>query len=241
MAFRSAATTAHGSTDWTANAPSGVTAGDREIALVSQDNAGATVTFPSGFGTPQSADLSGPDSQTVWVAERVVAGGDSYAFTSSTSNSGVTHILAFSGRHASTASTFGTATQNTSSNPSPISASCNGVTAANGDDVALVLGIDITSSGATASWSTPPTNYTQRSASSSSLGCALTCSRDNVSAGATGALTGTITLSAGNAGYGGYAIAIPASGGGASPALDDSGVSPGTMESQSSPSVISIW
>lgn len=214
MAFRSAATTAHGSTDWTANAPSGVTAGDREIALVSQDNAGATVTFPSGFGTPQSADLSGPDSQTVWVAERVVAGGDSYAFTSSTSNSGVTHILAFSGRHASTAATFGTATQNTTSNASPISASCNGVTASNGDDVALVLGIDITNSGATASWSTPPTNYTQRSASSSSLGCALTCSRDNVSAGATGALTGTITLSAGNAGYGGYAIAIPAAGGG---------------------------
>lgn len=30
-------------------------------------------------------------------------------------------------------------------------------------------------------------------------------------------------------------------GGGGSPALDDSGVSPGTMESQSSPSVISIW
>lgn len=29
--------------------------------------------------------------------------------------------------------------------------------------------------------------------------------------------------------------------GGGSPALDDSGVSPGTMESQSSPSVISIW
>lgn len=214
MAFRSAATTAHGSTDWTANAPSGVTAGDREIALVSQDNAGATVTFPSGFGTPQSADLSGPDSQTVWVAERVVAGGDSYAFTSSTSNSGVTHILAFSGRHASTASTFGTATQNTTSNSSPISASCNGVTAASGDDVALVLGIDITSSGATANWTTPPTSYTQGSTSSSGLGCALTCYRENVGSGATGSLTGTITLSAGNAGYGGYAIAIPSSGGG---------------------------
>lgn len=37
------------------------------------------------------------------------------------------------------------------------------------------------------------------------------------------------------------AIEIYASGGGGSPALDDSGVSPGTMESQSSPSVISIW
>ena len=97
----------------TANAPSGVSSGDRLIALLSQDGAGATITPPAGWTQIGNADNFSPDSQTVRAFEKIATGADSYAFTSNLTSDALIHVLRLTGRHASTASACQVTTNST--------------------------------------------------------------------------------------------------------------------------------
>lgn len=214
MAYRSSSSTSFaGTSALTATAPAGVVSGDRLLALITDDNAAQTLTPATGWAASiGNADLATPDGQSIEAFEkRNASGSDSYNFVASGTNEAIVQVLAFSGRDTVAPATI-TVTTNTTANATPIAVSLSGVTALEGDDVAALLAMDQTSS--TDVWdSTAPTGYTERQDVGNAAWCvAAVSTRDNVSAGATGALTMTSTRTAGSgtAGYGGFVVAIPA-------------------------------
>ena len=97
----------------------------------------------------------------------------------------------------------------------PISVTLTGVTAASGDDVVFFADLDKTVN--TDVWSsTPPASYSEQQDVDNGWSYGYLATRDNVTAGATGALTATATRTSGtgNAGFSGWVFSLPSSGGG---------------------------
>jgi MSHA biogenesis protein MshQ len=217
MAFRSVAVTTNTSTsNHVANVPAGATTGDWLLAFLNID-VSQTVNTPAGWTALANADLTGPDGQTNRCFYRAASGSEpaSYTFTTSGSNSGIAVMAAWSGRDTGTAPVAQT-TVNTSANTTPITMAATGITASSGDDIAAWYGLDITVGADTWSFS-PPSSYTEVSDTSNGdwAACSLTV-RDNVSAGATGSLSGTATRTSGSgdAGWAGIVVRMASSGGG---------------------------
>lgn len=222
MAYRSSAsaTVIGGSTNILAT-PAGVAVHDYLGALYCDDGAGGGYTVATGWTERVNNDLAAPDGQTIRYVDKLDAtGSDSFTFNTGTGGGhGSLITAAWSGRDNTTPrSTTPVSTNNTSSNTSPISISATGITATANDDIAVWSNLDQQTGGDTWGYSAA-TNYTERQdigggdwAASSQLQ-----TRDNVSAGATGALTYTATRATGssNAGYGVIVVAIKAAGGAA--------------------------
>jgi hypothetical protein len=172
------------------------------LAVLSAYNA-LTVTWPSGF-TQISSDSStannGPNG-FLYVAQNPNASTavTSYAPSFNVTTDPVVIIAEHSGRSASLTSNVQASGQ-IGSSASPVSTPLTGVTAANLDDILWLGGcLDSTNTGA---WVlTPPGSYTSRQTSdvqtSGEYAVLNLSTRDAVSAGATGTLTGTYT----NAGH----------------------------------------
>lgn len=232
MAFRSQGTAVslgNGvSGSMTPGTPAGAAANDILFIFSSQDGGGATTyTWPSGFTELFNSHFTTPDGQAIAVAWKRAVGGDSLAVSrSSTTGSWVLRCLAFSGRDTGNPPVGSTAATNTASNASPTTVTANGVTALAGDDLLWIGGLDVTAATSSSTF-TQPTGYTSQGVtidSSDHFDVVGIATKDNVSAGATGSVAGTLTHS-GSAGWAAFLIRIPAAAAGGAMVGESDGTS----------------
>lgn len=223
MAYRNSTSAGGTAYPATVAVPAGAATDDIAILAISIDVASLpTFTWPSGFTQFDAATLSGPDGHAYGSAWKRLTGADSgnYSITPS-AGSGNDHLVdcaLFSGRHTTNPPVASTLATNTTANSSPISVSANGVTAVTGDDLLWIGAADATSAPGGTSWS-PPSTFTERQDDVNIVGSGWCngsiASKDNVSSGATGTITGTFIATA-TAGWFASLVRIPAASGAAS-------------------------
>lgn len=219
MAYRSSASAKSDTGGNLTATPAGVQANDYLGGFWTQDANPGAPTYPTGWTQRADASLSSPDGQDAFYADKVAAGGDSFAFTTAAGNANMLITAAWSGRDTTAPRTFVQPTTNGSSNASPVSAAAAGGTAVAGDDLAAFFASDQTV-GSDVWVFDPPTSpgtFTERVDDHTTDWTAATLATlDNVSAGATGNITSTITRSSGtgNAGWRAVIVAIKAAAGG---------------------------
>lgn len=219
MAYRSSAVASAATGAITAT-PVGVQAGDYLGGLFTVDNAVSTAVLPAGWSQQASVvhPAGSPDGQTTVYADKVAAGGDSFQFdnTVAVSSARALTTAAWSGRDTiNPRSTAPITTLNTVANgPNTVSATYNGITASQSDDVGIFWFTDQDTGGERFTSSTI-TNYTKRQdgvATDWVSGIGVQ-TRDNVNAGATGNFSATLTdgaFLARLAGYGAVVVALQA-------------------------------
>lgn len=186
-------------------------ANDIVILSINTDTTGTTLNFPAGF-TALCTPAAGFDQHNASAWKRISApDAGTYTFGSlgsSTDWAVVATVL--SGRDTTNPPECGTATSNTTSNNSPVSITAPTLTALTGDDIVYVGGADVDALGIANVW-TAPGSYTSRQSPESSGGWAAMniSTRDNVTAGATGAVTATLTLTSASSRWQAYLIRIP--------------------------------
>lgn len=196
----------------TATVPSGVVSGDIVVCVVSIDDSGDSFTWPSGFVELYDVDNS-TDGHSHGVAWKRLTAADSGSYTITHANgtgaSFVTQCAAFSGRSSVSDPTASDNVSN-ASNASPVSVSATGVTAFEGDDILWIGALDTTVSNPGTTFASP-LDYTERQDTNYIWNSVSLATRDNVSAGSTGTVTGTATLTNGVAGWHGFLVRMPSS------------------------------
>lgn len=221
MAYRDSTAATTTGTSINATKPALLQTGDILLCYLITDiglNAPApTITAPAGWalisGSNQGSNSSAPDGFTSWVYWKLASNSEPSTWNFA-QNGGSTQIIAIvtchSGRNPNpTFITHGSV--NTTGNATPVTVSDSGITANTNDDIVVFATGDITVG--TDTWGfSPPTNYTERQDTQVSFDVATAATRDEVSSGATGTLSPTLTRSAGTgtSGWGIFVIAIPA-------------------------------
>lgn len=185
------------------------------LAININGRTSATVTWPAGFTELGHAATTTSNNGTlgvIYAAEKAVASGEPGSYNVSIDGAATDIVgggITFSGR-SSSLSTVITQTNDAASSLSPVSIPLGGVTASLNDDILWIGGV---SAGVYAgTWSTtPPTSYTSRIDRTDASGIALLnfSTREAVSAGATGTLTGSSANVANLADSMGIVIALP--------------------------------
>jgi hypothetical protein len=216
MAFRSSAVTALTGGATAATMPTGIVVGDQlRAVLFIDDTSTLTITAPTGWTLLDTILNSAPDGQNALLYSRTADGNEStqrtWSWPGAPTNNAQIIVGAWSGR--GTGHTFFTQTSDQNSNASPVTCALASGTAATGDDIAWFGGIDPTSF--STGWvEGDPAGYTTRSnASVGWVTCGL-ATKDNVSSGAVGTLSGTFTQAGKVAGFLGFVLALPVAGGG---------------------------
>jgi hypothetical protein len=214
--FVSSSSTSGNASSLEVTAPAGIQEGDILIAIWSQGGAGnATITWPSGF-TLLASSNSATATNTNRIAVKVATGSEpsSYTIATSVGDLCVAGVAAWRGRDTAAVLSAQTTLAETAQE-APITVNLTGVTASAGDDIAwIAMRVPSAGGNLTSPLWTPPTSYTERIDVNATLYISMSlATRDNVSAGATGTLAGTIGASD-DAGYAGFVVALPASGGG---------------------------
>jgi hypothetical protein len=205
--------------------PAGLADGDTvTLAVRDPGQTAPTITWPSGFtqrgrATNSGASAGRAESISVATKENVTAASEPANYSISTSGGGGSDLtaeaVANSGR-ANSAPTV-TTTNDAGTGTSTVSIPLAGGTAATGDD-AIWFGA-ISYNGASSPWvTTPPAGYTLRQDQGDTgafyggnIGGAT---KDALSSGAIGTLTGSAALASASADSYGIVILLPASGGG---------------------------
>jgi hypothetical protein len=212
-AFRSSGTAvsaASGSTSIVPGSPAGLAADDIILCILSMDIASGAGTFASGFVVLNTNSITTPDAQTVKLAWKRAVGGDTLTITSITSaTTKVAQCHAWSGRDTGNPPITATSATNSASNASPTTVTSNGVTAVAGDDLAWFVALDVNATSVTNTL-TPPTGYTNQGSGNDSISFSpiALASKDNVTAGATGTVSGSITHS-GSSGWFAFLVRLP--------------------------------
>jgi hypothetical protein len=201
--------------------PASTASGETLLYAISADGNGATVTFPTGFahvtGSPET--LGSPDGHRLHVGWKVADGteGGTLTATISASLGWSGCILRYTGRHATAPIDVSPGiNKNGTGNASPVApASATITTVTNGCDLVWIAILDPTSATPGAA-STPPSGYTERVDTTGTNGTTITAADINQgTAGATGAVTGSISFSAGTAGWIAFLVPLaPSAGGG---------------------------
>ena len=210
MAYRSSVTSTSNVSGTLGGTPTGLAAHDYLCGVYVGDGSG-TPTVPTGWTSRLNQDQATPDGQIFRFADKLDAtGSDAVGWTtvSSTGNSVIN--ACWSGRNNTTPRTALVGTTDTTARSSGFAETITGVTAAGGDDIAVFMQTDETASSNAWSFSTI-TSYTEREdvATADWMAVGLD-TRDNVSAGATGSLSCTISSAAGTTGFGAIVVAIAA-------------------------------
>ncbi len=213
MAFRSSSTGSGGVVvDPSVAVPAGVAANDIVILVATVDN-GAVVfdtgDWPTGFTELSEVGMT-LDGHRAAIGWKRLTGADTGTYQFGSLGAGgdwVCQAFAFSGRHATDPPTLTTNTSN-ASNASPVSVNASTITAVSGDDLLWVSAPDVNASGI-ATGHTAPTDYVERQDVENAWTNLAGASRDNVSAGATGTVTGTLTLASGASGWTAWLVRIP--------------------------------
>ena len=214
MAFRSSASANANSGVVTAT-PAGVVAGDYLGWFVTIDDNGApTEGGPTGWTAQLNEGLVLQEQSAINYYDKIAVGGDSFSSPSAATFIGVIAV-AFSGRNTggtlAAAKTFQTGTKDDTLLGTPVSAALTGGTAAQGDDLLYLCCGDKAHISNTWSWSTISGFTNQDTESDFSDHTQNFQYQANVSAGATGTLTSTVTTGAGSLqGFGGVVIAVAA-------------------------------
>jgi hypothetical protein len=208
MAYRSSNQNSANATSVVVTAPAGIADNDiLVIALQSGGNEDQVVTWPSGFTELSTSNMANNSSTVACAWKRASGESGNYTVSTTTGDYKAAAMAAYSGRDTVSAPAV-VATINNTSSISPRSCDATGVTAVQGDDIVYFLcqnngGITFTHS--------PPTNYTERVEATPGSWVSLSLSdRENVSVGATGTLTGTLTQAGESTGFGAFVIRIPA-------------------------------
>jgi hypothetical protein len=214
MAYRSSSQSNASSTAPATAVPSGAAIGDIAIIFVSVDLASIGITLPSGFTQldTQSMAFDGEQLSVGWK-RLTAADTGSYTCSISSAHDWVCSALLFSGRHATNPPVITTANKADSSHTGTISIPASTVTALAGDDICFLGGTDQNNAGAALHTFSAPASYTLRTNPQRAWEGHTTATRDNVSAGATGTVSGQDVLSTGAEGTIGWLIRIPSAGG----------------------------
>lgn len=191
-------------------------ADDIVFMAVSWDSSSITIDasdWPTGFTPIQEGSVASPDGQKVAVAWKRLTGADSgnYVFASAVSASQkyLAMAISFRGRDTGNNPVAATIATNTSANASPVTITANAVTAVAGDDLLYIAVPDVNGDGIWTGF-TAPTDYTTQEEFETNFHVMSLCTRENVSAGSTGTVSGTATLSSGGAGWIAMHFRIPA-------------------------------
>lgn len=195
--------------------PAGVASGDI-VVLAATIDAPNPVTFSWPASFTQLANVAvTAENQAVGSAWKRLTGADAGTYTVTTggvSSEWILQATAFTGRHATDPPTASSAQQNTLQS-SPVSVNAATVTAVAGDDLCWISGPDV-NAGDIGTGHTAPPSYTEREDTENGW-CNLSAATwDNVSAGATGTVTGTFALASGQAGWAAVLVRVPAAAGG---------------------------
>jgi hypothetical protein len=120
----------------------------------------------------------------------------------------VCQAFSFSGRHATDPPTISTVAGNDAGVASPVTVTANGVTAVQGDDLFHLMASDLNATGIGGTF-TAPTNFTLGEGLLFGWAGLAGSYRNNVSAGATGSIAGSFTLSSGLSAWAGWTVRIP--------------------------------
>ena len=184
--------------------PTGVLADDICILAAGADQETANFEagdWPMDFVELSEVDLT-LDGHSAAIGYKRLTGSDagSYTFgTIGTAPDWVAQAWCFSGRHTTDAPTLTTATSN-AGNTSPVSVNASTITATGCADLLMVSAPDVDGDGI-ATGHAAPTNYTEREDSENAWANLAGFSRDNVTAGATGTVTATLSLASGASGW----------------------------------------
>lgn len=212
-----------GETNLSVAVPAGVQANDDVILVVAVDFSTATIEagdWPTGFLELDEVQLTG-DGQRVAVAWKRLTGADAGTYAigdidnvGSGSTAGwVVQAIAFRGRHTTNPPVISTSATNNAANASPVTITANGVTALDGDDLLWISAPDVRAAGI-GNGHTPPSTYTeaedQESTTDGGWANLSLAYKENVSAGATGTVSGTFALTSGSAGWAAWLVRLPA-------------------------------
>jgi len=218
-AYRSSSSNSGTSTTRSCTVPPGVAADDIIIIMLSADGTSSTATngtVPTGFTAFFNNTDVTADSQTVSSAWKRATGADSgsYSFGTSTGagSNWMCQAVVLSGRDTGNPPVAGTSSIQNTGQSSPVTVSANGVTALSGDDLVWFSAPDPTATGVVTGH-TPPSSYTERQDANNGWTSMSIATLDAASAGATGTISGTLTLSSNTSGYLSLLIRIPAAGG----------------------------
>lgn len=205
--------------------PTGVVNGTIVLLAVTMDNTGNIDSghYPAGFTELVEIDLA-TDGQLCSVAWKRATGPESgtYTYGAIGGSNWVVQAIALSGRHATDPPVAGTANVQDSALTSPITVSANGVTAVAGDDLVFFSFPDVTATGI-GNGHTAPSGYTKQEDDELAFSNLSISTKENVSAGATGTVSGTFALTSGTAAIAGVLIRVPAAAGSDTPLTVDSG------------------
>lgn len=213
MAYRSSSVNTGNSTTPSVAVPASVDIGDIVLIAVTADNVLIDFTgkFPAGFTLLDQVGptLDGEKAAIGWKRLSAVDSG-TYTFTSMgvAATDWVCEAIAFSGRDTINPPVQNTVAVNNTGNASPIAPTASTLTAVAGDDLLWVGGLDVTNNTFTVGY-TAPSGYTLRQGSKQGWSTIGIASKDNVSAGATGSVAGSVTISSGTSGWDAWLVRIP--------------------------------
>lgn len=216
MAYRDSTTGSGSSATPSVSVPSGVVADDIVILVAAIDSSTAdfqTGDWPTGFTELVDANITA-DGHSVGIGWKRLTGSDAGSYTFGNLGSSaewVCQAFAFSGRHTTNPPVSSTDSIDNTGNNTPQTPSANGVTAVEGDDLLWLCAPDVDGSGNFSAWSVVPTNFTSAESQENGFSNLLGAYRNNVSAGATGSISGEFTHS-NLSGWGCWLIRIPAAG-----------------------------
>lgn len=192
--------------------PADVEADDIVLLICGIDHLDAdfqTADWPEGFEELQEANLTLDGHSAALGWKRLTeADAGSYTFGNlGQSGDWICQAAAFSGRHASDPP-VATVNTNNDNNTNPVTVTANGVTAVEGDDLLWGSAPDVTLNNV-GNGHTPPTDFTERQDAENQWANLSIATRDNVSAGATGSVSGTFAITGNGAGWAAFLVRIP--------------------------------
>lgn len=224
MAVGTPTTSSGGSATPSVSVPAGVASGDIVVLALSVDNSSSafSAAWPAGFTNLDDRSLTF-DGERVGVAWKRLTGADSGSYTMGNIGAGGGNYgmaaIPLTGRHATNPPVLGTVTVNNTANANPVTVTAPGVTAVAGDDILWCSLPDVNAANI-GNGHTAPTGYTEivdlidAGSGWANIGAAKL---ENVSAGATGNIAGTLALSSGASGWASFLVRIPVAPGGATP------------------------
>lgn len=207
-----------------AGGASPLAADDIVILVATTDSVDAvfdTADWPTGFTELGEVNLTG-DGQSVAVGWKRLTGADTGSYTFGNLGGGATpdwvcQAYSFRGRHATDPPVISTIATNNNANTSPVSVTANGVTAVAGDDLLMISAPDVRAV-SIGNGHAAPTDYLEKEDAENAWTNLAGFTRENVSVGATGNITATLSLSAADgSGWAAILVRIPAADAGGDP------------------------
>lgn len=216
--------TTNGATSGTTSSvavPAGVVANTLVVLSLSRDSTTAFGTWPAGFTEFLNDTLTVVDTQRVGAAWKRATAPESGTYTCGAApgaNDWVMQAIAFSGRDTVNPPVL-LSTKSDAANAigAGLAITAPSQTALGADDLLFLCLPDTSVADGTVA-TTPPSGYTEAEDQEANFGYAEMAYKENVAAGATGTISGTLTASGGNAGYIAVHIRIPAAGASSVPA-----------------------